>query len=319
MKIRWEWIAPFVPTVLAMVIVTTLDAEGIIDFRLPIRDASTLIIFVGLILTITIASILISREAVRQMQVSSLREARQEYEAERSRFLRRLDHELKNPLTGIKLAAANLGNVEDPEARTRIRDNINLQVMRMSRIVTDLRKVADLSIRPLEVSAVNLEVLLGDLLAQAHEEISTDERDLQLRLPTLPQRLPDILGDQDLLLVALYNLLNNALKYTRVGDTVVLCACVENDMVVIEVRDTGIGISPTDLPFIWDELYRSERVRDIPGSGIGLALVKLIIERHGGKVEVQSQIDQGTTVRVYLPIPLTTRPVTSLAQAVSDS
>jgi two-component system OmpR family sensor kinase len=319
MKIRWEWIVPFVPAVLAMVIVTALDAAGIIDFGFSRHDADTSILLGGLILTITIASILMSREAVRQMQVTSLRQARQEYDAERSRFLRRLDHELKNPLTGIKLAVANLGTIEDPEAKTKIRDNIQLQVLRMTRIVADLRKVADLSTRPLEVSVVNLEVLLGEILAQAHEEIPTNERDLQLHLPEPPQNLPDILGDQDLLLLALYNLLNNALKYTRVGDTVALWARVEDDMAVIEVRDTGIGISPTDLPFIWDELYRSEWVRDIPGSGIGLALVKPIIERHGGRIEVQSQLDQGTTVRVYLPVTPTSEPVTSLVQAVSNS
>jgi two-component system OmpR family sensor kinase len=318
MKIRWEWIAPFVPTVLAMVIVTALDAVGIIDFGFSRHDADTFILLGGLILTIIIVSILTSRETARQMQITSLRQAQQIYDAERSRFLRRLDHELKNPLTGITLAVANLDTIEDPEARERIHDTIQLQVMRMSRVVTDLRKVADLSTRPLEVSVVNLEDLLGEILAQAHEE-TANERDLQLHLPEPPQSLPSILGDQDLLLVALYNLLNNALKYTRQGDTIALCACVEDNMAVIEIRDTGIGISPTDLPFIWDELYRSEQVRDILGSGIGLALVKLIIEHHDGKIEVQSQLDQGTIVRVYLPIPLAVEPVTNLAQPVSDS
>jgi two-component system OmpR family sensor kinase len=127
------------------------------------------------------------------------------------------------------------------------------------------------------------------------------------------------MGDQDLLLVAIYNLVNNALKYTGTGDTVAVRAFVEDEMAVIEVRDEGIGISPADLPYIWDELYRSERVRDIPGSGIGLALVKLIIERHGGKIEVQSQLDQGTTVRVYLPTVLMVDPVIRLMPSVSNS
>ena len=315
MKIRWEWIAPFIPTLLAMVVVTVLDAADIINFRLPIHDPGALIIYIGLMLTITIASILMSREAVRQMQVASLRQAQQAYDAERSRFLRRLDHELKNPLTGIKLAIANLDTIEEPQARAKIRENIHLQVMRMSRVVTDLRKIADLSTQQMEISMVNLEELLADIFAQANEEAPANERDLQIHLPDPPQSLPNIVGDQDLLLVAIYNLLSNALKYTRQGDTIALCAGVEDDMVVIDVRDTGVGISPKDLPFIWDELYRSERVREVPGSGIGLALVKRIVERHGGRTEVRSLIDQGTTVRVYLPIP----PVTSLPQTVSNS
>ncbi len=303
MKIRWEWIAPFVPTVLGMIIVTVLDAVGVIDFGFSSYDADTFILLVGLILTIIAVSILMSREAVRQMQMASLREARQTYDAERSRFLRRLDHELKNPLTGIKLAVANLGAIEDAETREKIGDSIHLQVMRMSRIVTDLRKIANLSTQQLEVSAVDLEALLAEIMAQAHEETAANQRDLQLSLPEPPQHLPIVMGDQDLLLVAIYNLLSNALKYTHDGDTIALCARAENDMVMIEIRDTGIGISSTDLPYIWDELYRSERARDIPGSGIGLALVKLIVERHGGRIDVDSQINQGTTVRVYLPVP----------------
>jgi two-component system OmpR family sensor kinase len=317
MKIRWEWIAPFFPTLLAMVIVTVLDAVGVIDFGLSSHDTDTAILLSGLILTIIASSILLSQEAVRQMRVTSLYQARQDYDAERSRFLRRLDHELKNPLTGIKLAVTNLGTIEDPEAREKIRDNIHLQVMRMSRIVADLRKMADLSTQKLEVSAVNLESLLGDAYAQAHEEAPTNKRDLQLILPEPPQGLPAIMGDQDLLLVALYNLLNNAIKYTQEGDTVALCAHAQDETVVIEVRDTGIGISSAELPYIWDELYRSERVRDIPGSGIGLALVKLIIERHGGEIEVQSQLDQGTTMRVYLPAMAVADPVSSSVSRIT--
>ena len=319
MKIRWEWIVPFVPALLAMVIVTVLDAIGIIDFGFSRYDADTFILLGGLIVTIITVSVIMSREAVKQMRVTSLHQARQEYDAERSRFLRRLDHELKNPLTGIKLAVANWDSIEDPVTRTELRDNIHVQVMRMSRIVTDLRKIADLSTQQLEVSVVDLRQLLAEIMAQAHEETSANERDLQLCLPDSSQKLPNVLGDQDLLLVAIYNLLNNAIKYTREGDTVALCAYMKEDAAVIEVRDTGLGISPKDLPYIWDELYRSERVRDIPGSGIGLALVKLIIERQGGKIDVQSQLDQGTTVRVYLPIIPLAGLVTSSAQLVSNS
>jgi two-component system OmpR family sensor kinase len=319
MKIKWEWIAPFFPALLGVVIVTVLDALGIIQFQFSIHDLDTFVILSGLIMTIVMSSVLLSREAVRQMQLVSLRQAQQAYDAERSRFLRRLDHELKNPLMGIRLAVSNIADAEDRDTRQRLKMNIHAELTRLNRMVIDLRKIADLSTQKLEVSTINLKELLEEIYAQAHEETPTDERDLQLNLQELPQSLPNIMGDQDLLLVALYNLLNNALKYTRAGDTVALSAFVQDEMVVIEVRDTGIGISAAELPYIWDELYRSERVRDIPGSGIGLALVKLIIERHGGKIEVQSQIDQGTTMRVCLPIVPVAESVTKLMQPVSNS
>jgi len=148
---------------------------------------------------------------------------------------------------------------------------------------------------------VDLTALLQEVYAQAHEESPANEHNLQVALPDPPKSLSKIMGDQDLLLVAFYNLVNNALKYTRASDTITLRAAVEEEMVVIEVCDTGMGIGPAELPYIWDELYRSEQVRHIPGSGIGLALVKVLIERHGGSIEVQSQLQHGTTMRVYLP------------------
>ncbi len=318
MKIKWDWIAPFFPALLAVVIVTALDALRIIRFRFSHEDLDTIIIFLGLILTIVIASVLLSREAVRQMRLVSLRQAQEEYATERSRFLRRLDHELKNPLTGIRLAVNNIAEADDRETRQRLKANIHTELTRLNRIVIDLRKIADLSTQKLELSSVNLRDLLEEVFAQAREENPTNERDLQLRLPEPTQTLPNVLGDQDLLLVAVYNLLNNALKYTRPGGMVTLSALVQGETVMVEVCDTGIGIAAAELPFIWDELYRSERVRDIPGSGIGLALVKLIVERHGGMIDVQSQIDQGTTMRVYLPVIPAVESVTKRMQPVSN-
>ena len=206
MKIKWEWIAPFFPTLLAMVIVAVLDAVGIIDFSFTIHDVDTLIILSGLIITIILSSIVLSREAVRQMQVTSLRQAQQAYDAERSRFLRRLDHELKNPLTGIRFAVNNIAEAEDRDTRQQLKKNINAELIRLNCMVTDLRKIADLSTQKLEISAVNLKDLLEEIYAQAHEETPTNERNLQLNLPEPPQSLPNILGDQDLLLVAIYNL-----------------------------------------------------------------------------------------------------------------
>ncbi len=95
MPIKWEWIAPFFPALLGVVIVTVLDALGIIKFNFSIHVVGSLIIMTGLMGTIILASILLSREAVKQMQRVSLRQARQEDAVERNRFLRRLDHELK--------------------------------------------------------------------------------------------------------------------------------------------------------------------------------------------------------------------------------
>jgi two-component system OmpR family sensor kinase len=108
-------------------------------------------------------------------------------------------------------------------------------------------------------------------------------------------------GDWDLLFLATYNLLDNAYKFTRPGDTVEVRAIEEADSVVIEVADTGPGIPEEELPRVWDELYRGQGARGIPGSGLGLALTRAIVDRHGGGVALRSRAGQGTVVTLRLP------------------
>jgi two-component system OmpR family sensor kinase len=125
---------------------------------------------------------------------------------------------------------------------------------------------------------------------------------LTLTLPQAPWPVPTILGDRDLLFLAFYNLLDNALKFTQPGDTVEVRAFDNGDRVAVEVADTGPGIPHEEIPRIWDELYRGQEARGVPGSGLGLALVRAIVERHEGRVSVRSRVGQGTVVRVILPV-----------------
>ena len=97
------------------------------------------------------------------------------------------------------------------------------------------------------------------------------------------------------------NLLENALKYSRPGDTVELRASEIGANIVIEVADTGPGIPEEEQPHVWEELYRGEAGRGIPGSGLGLALVRAIAERHNGRVSLRSRLGQGTVFSLHLP------------------
>jgi len=114
--------------------------------------------------------------------------------------------------------------------------------------------------------------------------------------------LPHISGDWDLLFLAIYNLLDNAVKFTESGDTIEVRAFEDGAYVVIEVAETGVGIPQEDLPHVWEELYRGECVRAVPGSGLGLALVRAIVERHGGQASVRSRAGQGTVFGIRLPV-----------------
>ena len=110
--------------------------------------------------------------------------------------------------------------------------------------------------------------------------------------------------DEDLLALAVANLLDNSFKYTRRGDAVrltIATAEMAGRELLVEVADDGIGISPQARPHVFEELYRAEAVQEIPGSGLGLALVKAIVERHDGEVTIDGAPGEGTTVTLRLP------------------
>jgi two-component system OmpR family sensor kinase len=109
-------------------------------------------------------------------------------------------------------------------------------------------------------------------------------------------------GDWDLLFLAVYNLLDNAYKFTQPGDTVEVRAFEDGALVVLEIADTGPGIPEAEVPHVWEELYRGQGARGVRGSGLGLALVRAVAERHGGRVTLRSRVGQGTVVTLRLPL-----------------
>lgn len=298
-KFQIEWLWAFFPAFLGLGIVMLLGEFDIIELNFSIHDLDTFIILSGLILTISIASVIISREGLRQMRNLTEVQLQRQYADEHARFLRRLDHEIKNPLMGIETALENLAETTAPQERKQIRSAISAQIERLSHLITDLRKIAEMDRHALENYPIDLCTLIDDVYSFASEYEEAKNRQMSLNLPT---ELPRIFGDYDLLLLAIYNVLTNAIKYSRTGDRVALSVTRQEQQLTISVHDSGAGILPEDLPYVWDELYRSQSAKSIQGSGIGLALVRRIIERHGGSVSIMSDVSEGTTVNLMLPI-----------------
>lgn len=264
-------------------------------------DIAALAALGGLTLSLLLAAGWGVHHLLERTRQVSLAKAQAQAAEDRRRFLQRLDHELKNPLTALRAALANLAEASTDVARQEALAGVESQARRLSRLVADLRKLAELETRPIEHAPIDLNGLLEEALALARERPEAAERHLTLTLPRAPWPLPTVTGDRDLLLLAVHNLLDNALKFTRPGDTVELRAFEDGATVVVEVADTGPGIPEEELGHVWEELYRGQGARGTPGSGLGLALVRAIVLRHDGQVRLRSRVGQGTVITLRIP------------------
>jgi len=295
MKIRW--LLPLIPGILGLGLSLYLSRVASQNPVVYMRaDSATLILIAGWLLTGAAYFVLAVLHEFKQQRKTILTQSADD----RKRFLRRLDHELKNPLTAIRAGLVNVVEAPDKAARLDATNSVEAQALRLSRLSADLRKLAELETREIERFPVNITTVLEEAFSIAQDQASTERR-LSLSIPQAPWPLPEISGDQDLLFLAIHNLLDNAIKFSRPGDRVEVRAIEDGAYIVIEVADTGPGIPDDELPYVWDELYRGKGARGIPGSGLGLALVRAIAERHQGQVTLRSRKGQGTVVTLHLP------------------
>jgi len=234
----------------------------------------------------------------------SIAEAQRNAEDGRRRFLRRLDHEIKNPLTALRTALVNVRESQQEDERQRATENASRSVERLTRLLADLRKLSDLGARPLERLPVYVPELLQEIVDAAKSLPAYQGREVNLLISKVPSPFPPVTGDRDLLSLAVYNLVENALKFTSENEAVEVRALEDGKAIVIEVADSGPGIPSDELSKIFEELYRGINARGVEGSGLGLALVQRIVELHGGQIEVRSRQDdpRGTVFTLRLPV-----------------
>lgn len=266
-------------------------------------DPGTLVIALGVVLSLTLLSGVLGQIQTERTCRRRLNEAALSQSEAHRRFLRRLDHEMKNPLTGMRAALANLQEDLPPAERERTVTDLRRQAERLSRLVADLRKLAELEDRPLEQDGVDVSGLLQETIDAACSLPAYTGRDVRLVISEVPWPLQPVTGDRDLLGLAFYNLVENALKFTSAEDVVEIRAREDGADLLVEVADSGPGIPADDQSRIFDELYRGTNARGFEGSGLGLALVQRILTRHGGSISVRSRQDgqKGTVFTTRLP------------------
>ncbi|MGH8585461.1 MAG: hybrid sensor histidine kinase/response regulator, partial [Gammaproteobacteria bacterium] len=217
-------------------------------------------------------------------------EALREAGRQKDEFLAMLAHELRNPLAPIRNAVQvlQLLEIEEPKLDWG-RAVIDRQVGQLTRLVDDLLDVSRLARGQISLQKKPLELttIVERALETSRPMIEAHRHHLSVALPSEPVCLE---GDLTRLAQALGNLLNNAAKYTEEGGRIELTAEQAEDQVVLRVRDTGVGIPPATLPYVFDLFTQGDRALDRAqgGLGIGLALVKKLVELHGGRVEASS-------------------------------
>jgi two-component system OmpR family sensor kinase len=298
-KLR-PFLYPFLILAIALGLAGLLWAGILPDQLITLRiDLGNTLLILGLMIALSWSALVWVWECSQQRSIDQVKF---QVSDEKRRFLRRLDHELKNPLTAIRAGLANLAETSLDEAQGRALSSMEAQTVRLSRLLSDLRKLAELETRPLERSAVDVNEMLKEAYRLAMDQPNAAGRDLKLTVPQAPWPLSTIQGDPDLLFLAVHNLLDNAVKFTQPGNKIEIRGFEDGAFLAIEVADTGQGIPQDEIAHIGEELYRGRGARGIPGNGLGLALVNSIVNLHGGRMSLRSREGQGTVVTLRLPV-----------------
>ncbi len=227
-----------------------------------------------------------------------------ELDTMKTEFVNTVSHDLRSPLTLMRGYATMLEMVGSlNEQQQGYVKKIISGVESMARLVNNL---LDLGRIDVGVGLKLQMVPLVDIIEQVTNtlQMSATQKNIQLDVDFPRNTMPLIEADQALLQQAMYNLVENAIKYTPQNGRVSARLKVLGDSVLFEVQDTGIGIAPSDLPRLFEKFYRGSQreAREQKGTGLGLAIVKSITEKHGGKVWVESELGKGSTF--YLQVPL---------------
>jgi len=224
-------------------------------------------------------------------------------EQTRRDYVANVSHELRTPLTAMRALIEPLrdGLIKTEEQRQQMYGVLLRETMRLTRLVSDMLELSRLQSG--KMSLIKSVFSPSPLLEVIRDTYSTYAEDYQQTFVyDVPEVLPDVLGNPDRTQQVLIALLDNAFKYSSEGGTVTLSCCVEEEVIRVTVRDTGIGISESDLPHVFDRFYKADKSHGGKGTGLGLAIAYEIMKQLGETMTVESRLGEGSAFSFTLHV-----------------
>ncbi|MDA8080493.1 MAG: HAMP domain-containing sensor histidine kinase, partial [Actinomycetota bacterium] len=221
-------------------------------------------------------------------------------------FLASVSHELRTPLTSIvgylELLKEEMEEGKIPQTYSRMLDAIDRNSKRLIDLIENILTASRIESGNLELSKTRTHItpILMRTAETVMPQVNSKHIDLKI---TVSERLPDLEIDARLIERVLLNVMSNAIKFTPDGGTISIIAHKESKSVAVSISDSGAGIAPEELEKLFTKFYRTAAARDnaVQGTGLGLVIVKAIIEKHGGSVALTSKVGEGTTFKILLP------------------
>ncbi|RMA97253.1 sensor histidine kinase [Hydrogenothermus marinus] len=223
------------------------------------------------------------------------------YKQAKKDFVSNVSHELKTPIAVLKGAIETLDQEEKDKDKKRFISMALKRINQMDTLINDLLIIARLESK--EDKVVKTQIDLKRFINDVYEDLSHLTKEKNINFKNNIKENSIIYGDEQKLSILFKNLIENAIKYNKDNGVVEVNSFENGKYIVVEVKDTGIGIPKKALPLIFERFYRVDksRSRSVGGTGLGLSIVKHITEAHKGKVEVDSKLGEGSSFKVYLP------------------
>jgi two-component system phosphate regulon sensor histidine kinase PhoR len=224
-------------------------------------------------------------------------------ETVRRDFISNISHELRTPLASLKALVETLqeGALEDPPAARRFLKQMEIEIDNLTQMVQEVLELTRIESGrvPLELKTIDPCEFLDSSIERM--KLQAERAGLTLRLECTPD-LPAVRADSGRMMQVFVNLIHNAIKFTQPGGEIIVSASPQEKEVVFSVKDTGVGIASEDLTRIFERFYKADRSRSGGGTGLGLSIARHMVEAHGGRIWVESELNVGSTFYFTLPM-----------------